>query len=179
MKPPVVVITRNRVDEAVRTVRHLRRLGDVRVVQLEHNVGAAARNVGVQLVRAPFVEVGGFHPAMMLGGEEQLLACDLRRGGWDLVYCPELLVRHLPSPVRDRGLRRRLVSRNALWFAWLRRPVGAARRTTARTLRIGWRDTHTWAGVADAARGAPWVIRERTVVPRWLAAEYELLDRAG
>ena len=80
MKPAVVVITRDRVDEVLRTVAHLRALGeageiivvdngstdgtvdalasafpDVRVIALSTNAGSAGRNVGVRATVAPYV----------------------------------------------------------------------------------------------------------------------------
>jgi hypothetical protein len=58
--------------------------------------------------------------------------------------------------MRDPGRRSTVQIRNALWTAWLTRPPGAALRTSLATLR-----PHALRGVLDAARGAPWVWRER------------------
>src|SRR4051812_4149827 len=80
MKPAVVMITRNRAREAARTVAHVRQCGeadeivvvdnasrdettellahsfpDVRVIRLPRNIGAAARNIGVEATRAKYV----------------------------------------------------------------------------------------------------------------------------
>ncbi len=36
--------------------------------------------------RKAYLEVGGFDPRMMIGGEEELLAADLASAGWGLAY---------------------------------------------------------------------------------------------
>ncbi|MGW2449581.1 glycosyltransferase family 2 protein, partial [Streptomyces sp. NPDC001675] len=72
---------------------------------------------------------GGFHPGLWLGGEEELLACDLLRQGWWLAYAEELTVHHQASRQRDSTARRVLGIRNTLWFTWLRL---RRRRTTSR-----------------------------------------------
>lgn len=117
------------------------------------------------LRRTAFLGVGGYHPRLFLGGEETLLATDLMTAGWRMAYLPEAIVCHHPSSARDREARRRLMLRNALWFAWLRRPVGSACAAT----RIWWlesrRDRSLRRNAADALRGLPWVLRERRVVP--------------
>jgi hypothetical protein len=58
-----------------------------------------------------------------IGGEQEWLAVDLAARGWQLCYVSELMVHHHPSPHRDGSRRRWQLLRNALWFAWLRRPV--------------------------------------------------------
>jgi GT2 family glycosyltransferase len=126
--------------------------------------------------RAAFLEVGGFEPRFFLGGEEELLALDLAAAGWALAYVPDIVVHHHPSPRRDFARRRRLLARNALWCAWLRRPwLGAARGSLA-VLRE--RATGR-AGLAlvDALAGLPWVLRHRRVVPPDVEAALRTLDR--
>src|SRR5690606_26210424 len=72
--------------------------------------------------RDAFLAAGGYEPRFFIGGEEALLALDLLALGWHIVYCPALTVHHYPSARRDARLRHRLLARNALWVAWLRRP---------------------------------------------------------
>jgi hypothetical protein len=75
-------------------------------------------------------------------------------------------------------MRRRHLTRNALWFAWLRQPFAIAVSTTLQHLRAARRDDDVRAGIAEAVRGLPWVVRERRVMPDALAAEYALLERS-
>jgi N-acetylglucosaminyl-diphospho-decaprenol L-rhamnosyltransferase len=132
---------------------------------------------GVSVVRRDaFVEVGGFHQRLWLGGEEELLASDLASRGWRLAYVPEVVAHHLPSTVRDAHLRRRHGIRNTLWFTWLRRPASSAVRRTLRLLVRLPRDRVTALGVVDALAGLGWVLRERRVVPRHVESGYRLLE---
>jgi GT2 family glycosyltransferase len=126
--------------------------------------------------RSAFLEVGGFRKDLFIGGEEELLATDLAARGWWLCYVPELVVHHHPSSVRDARTRRRHLIRNALWFAWMRRPLPSALR---RTLRMAW--SEPWDRVAlesfaAALAGLPRVLRERRVVPREVERGLRLLD---
>lgn len=129
------------------------------------------------LRRAAFLAVGGFERRLFLGYEETLVALDLAAAGWAMAYVPELVVHHHPSSLRDRRRRRRLLVRNALWLAWLRRPVRAALRRT-------WREVHEarprWmalVGFAEALRGLPWVLRHRRVLPAEVELAVRLIER--
>jgi GT2 family glycosyltransferase len=114
---------------------------------------------GAIVRRDAFLAVGGFSDRLVIGGEESLLALDLAAAGWSLAYVDDVVAHHHPSPGPRPG-RERVLQRNDLWVTWLRRPPGVAVATTVRYLRDG----HLGA-VADAARGLPWVLRERRVVP--------------
>jgi GT2 family glycosyltransferase len=61
---------------------------------------------GAVLRRADYLAVGGFHPRVRVGGEEQLLAADLAARGRPLVYRDDIVAHHHPSAIRDRGARR-------------------------------------------------------------------------
>ncbi len=126
--------------------------------------------------RAAFLEAGGFRPELFLGGEEDLLAADLAARGWWLCYVPELVVHHHPSPRRDAASRRSHLVRNALWFAWLRRPLSSALRRTLHLARSAPRDRAALRGFAAALSGLPWVLRHRRVVPRAVEKGLCLLD---
>lgn len=115
--------------------------------------------------RAAFLAVGGFEPRLLAGGEEELLGADLAAAGWGMAYVPELIVHHHSSPARDAHDRRRVGIRNTLWFAWLRRPPRSALRRTLTLARTVPRDRVSALGFADALRGAPWVLRNRRVLP--------------
>lgn len=122
--------------------------------------------------RSAFLAAGGFEPRFFLGGEEELLATDLVAAGWWLCYVPRLLVHHYPSVQRDGVSRRWHLLRNALWSAWLRRPLPSAVRKTSQLLRAAPWTRETGRGLTTALAGLPWVLRRRRVLPthveRWL-----------
>jgi GT2 family glycosyltransferase len=133
---------------------------------------------GASMVRrSAFLEAGGFRGEVLLGGEEEWLAVDLAARGWWLCYVPELTVHHHPCPQRD-GSRRWRQLRNALWFAWLRRPFGSAIRRTFELAREQSWDWATLKGFASALAGLPWQIRLRRVVPPRVEEGLHRLDRA-
>lgn len=127
--------------------------------------------------RSAFVGVGGFHPRLWLGGEEELLAADLAAVGWELCYLPTATVHHQASTARDTTKRLRDGVRNTLWFTWLRRPLPAALRRTAVVLGQ-LRSRPALAGVLAAVRGAPWVLTERRVLPAHAEARFQALERS-
>jgi N-acetylglucosaminyl-diphospho-decaprenol L-rhamnosyltransferase len=132
---------------------------------------------GVSIVRrSAYEQAGGFSERLWLGGEEELLASDIARAGWHMAYAPDVVAHHQASKARDAHLRRRHGIRNTLWFTWLRRPWPSALRRTVRLLRTLPRDRVTVAGVLDAVRGAPWVLRERHVVPPQVEQGYRSLE---
>jgi GT2 family glycosyltransferase len=127
--------------------------------------------------RQAFLEAGGYEPKLFLGGEEALLALDLAARGWAIVYAESLVVHHYPSPRRDVGARRRLLARNALWVAWLRRPLCSALRQTLSVLRGGLRDPLVRRGALEALRGLPWALRHRRVIPAPLELSCRQVER--
>jgi GT2 family glycosyltransferase len=130
------------------------------------------------LRREAFTEVGGFCERLWLGGEEELMAGDLAAAGWELCYLPALTVHHQASKARDSHRRRRDGIRNTLWTTWLRRPVRPALRRTVHLLRTLPRDRVTAQGLWAAARGVPWVLRERRVLPPHAEARFAALEHA-
>ena len=132
---------------------------------------------GASVVRREvFTEVGGFSERLWLGGEEELMAGDLAAAGWELCYLPALTVHHQASKARDSHRRRRDGIRNTLWTTWLRRPVRPALRRTVHLLRTLPRDRVTAQGLWAAARGVPWVLRERRVLPPHAEARFAALE---
>jgi GT2 family glycosyltransferase len=125
---------------------------------------------GAVVRRAAFLEVGGFDVRLGVGGEEELLSIDLAAGGWGLAYVDEVVAYHHPSPSRDPSGRRRVQVRNALWSAWLRRPLDGAARRTARLAALAMHQPGTSSGLLLAMLGLPWVLRERRPVTRELEA---------
>jgi GT2 family glycosyltransferase len=130
---------------------------------------------GAVVRRDAFLQAGGFHPRLGIGGEEELLAIDLAARGWGLAYVDEVVAHHHPSPSRDPVGRRRVQVRNALWSTWLRRSAGPASVQTLRLLAPALRQPAARAGVLEALRGLPWVLRERREVPSELEAALRLL----
>lgn len=130
----------------------------------------------VAVRRSAFLAVGGFDRRLLVGGEEELLAVDLASAGWDIVYVDDLVVHHHPSTLRSAHGRRRVGIRNTLWFLWRRRPFRSVLRRMGHLARTLPRDRVSVAGVYDALRGLPWVLRERRVVPRAVERELRRLD---
>ena len=125
--------------------------------------------------RKAFLEAGGFDPRVGVYGEERLLAVELALRGWELTYVPEVVAHHHPSEDRDLDRRRRLETRNALWFAWLRRRAWGAAHATLGVLTTALRDPAARSGVLDALRGASWVLRERRPVSHELELDLRAL----
>ena len=119
---------------------------------------------GAVVRRNAFLEVGGFHPRLGMGGEEELLALDLAAADWQLAYVEALVAHHHPEPGGERDGRPGAQLRNALWITWLRRRPTAVVGRSARLLAAGLRQRRARA-LLDAARGLPWVLRERGAVP--------------
>jgi hypothetical protein len=90
---------------------------------------------------------------------------DLAARGWGLAYVDEVVAHHHPSLSRDPSGRRRVQVRNALWSAWLRRPLGGAARQTAQLAVLALHQRGARSGILLALLGLPWVLRERRPVP--------------
>src|SRR5829696_8057071 len=123
---------------------------------------------GAIVRRDAFLAVGGFHERLGVGGEEEVVGHRLALAGWQQSYVAEIITHHHPSAERDHGSRGATEVRNALWTAWLTRPLGAAVATTLRALRP---DLATLRGAAEAVAGLPWVWRERRPGGRRLEAQ--------
>ena len=100
-----------------------------------------------------------------IGGEEALLTLDLAAKGWHIVYVPQLVVYHYPSAQRDARGRNKLLTRNALWVAWMRLPFLLAVQQTVRILKAAYHNHVFSAGLFGAIRALPWVIKRRQVLP--------------
>ena len=130
---------------------------------------------GAAVRRSAFIDAGGFLPRLEMGSEERLLAIDMAVAGWELAYVDDVVAYHHPSP-RDGNLRRRTITRNDLWTAWLRRrPIGVIVET-ARTVRRAV--PHAWgrAALLEAVMAAPWILQERRAVPWEIERALGMLD---
>jgi GT2 family glycosyltransferase len=143
-------------------------------------VPVAGFMAGASVIRRDAVlAVGGFESRFFLGGEEELLAMDLLAAGFSLAYVPEVVAFHHPSPSRDATARQRMLVRNAIWSAWLRRrPVTALRRTW-HVIRREPRIRSGIGGTLAALAGVWWVPFRRHVLPPDVERLLELLDQAG
>jgi GT2 family glycosyltransferase len=126
--------------------------------------------------RSAFLAVGGFEPRFFLGGEESLVAFDLVTAGWAITYVESMTIHHYPSPQRDVLARQRLLHRNALWLAWLRRPLGSALHQTAYLTQSALRHPRLVPSLLRALVGLPWVVRNRRVVPPAVEAGLRQLE---
>ena len=126
--------------------------------------------------REAYLAAGGFHPRYVIGAEEALLALDLLDRGWELIYADDLISRHEPSAFgRDPERRRKLVMRNRLWTAWLRRSYGGAWEATVALAREGRRNPVARAALREALAGIPWIVRERKRVSPHVESMLDLL----
>jgi GT2 family glycosyltransferase len=133
---------------------------------------------GAVVRREAYLAVGGFDARYGIGGEERPLAIDLAAAGWKLRYVADVVAHHHPAGGGVRPGRRAAELRNDVWSAWLHRPAGAALRRTAGLVRRSGPRAHTAAGLAQALRGAPWVARERRVVPADVEHALRAVERA-
>lgn len=129
---------------------------------------------GAVVRRSAFLASGGFEPRFQVGGEETLLSIDLAVAGWRLVYADDVVAHHQPAR-SGRGPRSRRELRNALWTAWLRRPLRRALTRSAGVLAGGGRDAP--AALGAALRELPWVVRERRVVPPAVERGLQAIER--
>lgn len=111
-----------------------------------------------------FSDVGGYWPPLLIGGEETLMALDLTEQGWDIVYAAQVVTRHFPSAIRDTFSRQRLLLRNAIWIAWLRRPIVSACRISLRQLARARLRGALFKVLAASLVGMPRVLRRRRVI---------------
>jgi GT2 family glycosyltransferase len=138
-------------------------------------VGFAA--CGAIVRRDAFLDAGGFEQRFGVGGEEQILALDLLRNGWQLAYVEEIIAHHFPSPIRNPAKRKRIEVRNALWSAWLRRPAASALTETWRVVRLALKDEPRRAGLFDAISGLHWILPARNPVPAQIDYQVKIVER--
>ena len=130
---------------------------------------------GAIVRKQAFLDAGGFHPHMGVGGEEELLAWDMAAKGWALSYVEEIFAEHFPSPSRDKERRQAILIRNRLWTTWLRRPSRVIFKETSRTLKGSVLARPYRKGLTDALKGLPWVMRQRTTLPGRVEKQLEAL----
>lgn len=116
--------------------------------------------------RHRFLAAGGFDIHLGIGGEEELLTLDLAAVGWRLLYVPEAVVHHHPSPSRDPLRRRHLLARNSVLVATQRLATRTvAGRSLAAAAGVARRQLPP-AVMADTAALLPWAVRNRRTADR-------------
>ena len=125
--------------------------------------------------RTAYLDAGGYDERFFIGGEEETLAVKMVRLGWQLRYVPDLVVHHRPS-LANAGSLRSVGLRNTVVNAWLHRPVRSAVRWTAFSLADAPKNPDYLRGVALILCAVPWIVRERSSMPRALDADLRLLD---
>ncbi|CAM3794076.1 Glycosyltransferase 2-like domain-containing protein [Bordetella sputigena] len=125
--------------------------------------------------RQAYLQAGGYEPRYFIGGEEALLTLDLATLGWDMLYAGHIATWHHPSPNRDRPGRVRLLSRNAIWTAWLRLPARAALAETRAVLRACRPRGEAFRVLRAALAGTPWILRRRKCIPEEVERQRRLV----
>lgn len=124
-----------------------------------------------------FNEVGGYWAPFFIGGEEELMALDLAEKGWRMVYAKSVVTRHFPSTLRDASLRQKLLLRNAIWVAWMRRPWLVALRVTASQLRRAYAHRILGPVLIGTALGLPRAVIHRKTLSSRVEDMRAQLDR--
>jgi GT2 family glycosyltransferase len=122
--------------------------------------------------REAFLAAGGYWPPFFIGHEGWDLALRLSDAGWDLVYTPEVRVRHLvDQSMRPSSRIYYTFTRNAIWVALRNhRPVDAARSIALDLALMGFAAARAGEirayvrGIADAVRGRRAALDSRTVI---------------
>jgi GT2 family glycosyltransferase len=132
---------------------------------------------GAVVRRRAYLSVGGFHPMFHIGGEEELLALDLRVAGWRVVHVPSVVAHHEPDHDDggrdDREVR---LSHNRLLVRWMRRPLRTAIRSTLVSTARSATDRTERRAVLATLTTLPTALRERKVLPGPLEAEVRSLE---
>lgn len=125
--------------------------------------------------REAYLEAGGYHPILFLGGEETLLAYDLAARGWGVCHAPDVMAVHCPSGGVRPG-RPAVQRRNAALTAWLRRPVPVALRHTRRLAADARRDPEARRALWQLFRRLPAALRARRPLPAGVESAARLVD---
>ncbi|MCX2970689.1 MULTISPECIES: glycosyltransferase family 2 protein [Streptomyces] len=128
--------------------------------------------------RAAFLDAGGYHPLLCIGGEETLLAWDLAARGWGISYCPEVTAWHDPDD-GPRPERPMMLRRNEVLSCWLRRPLPRALRRTAALAAAARTDPVARRALGEVLSALPAALRERRTLPPWTERTVRRLEGAA
>ncbi|MFJ6797323.1 glycosyltransferase [Streptomyces sp. NPDC091268] len=128
--------------------------------------------------RGAYLQAGGYHPLLFLGGEETLLAYDLAAYGWGVCHVPDVVAVHRPTGGVRPG-RPAVQRRNAALTAWMRRPVGVAVGHTRRLAADAPRDPEARQALVGLLKRLPAALRSRRPLPTAVEAAARLVDADG
>ncbi|HEX2174960.1 MAG TPA: glycosyltransferase [Nocardioidaceae bacterium] len=128
---------------------------------------------GAVVRREAFLGAGGFDEVTFFLGEEDRLAWDMAANGWDLVYLPEVVAHHHPLPAASRTGRQRLITRNTLLTATMRRPWSVVLGETVRACCSGREGI---GGVVDAIPRLRGALALRARLPAAVEAQVRTLQ---
>jgi GT2 family glycosyltransferase len=131
---------------------------------------------GAVVRREAFLACGGFDDVVFFGGEEERLALDLAAAGWGLAYVDDVVAHHHPSTSRDPESRRRLLARNRVLTACLRRPWPEVGRTV---VSVAGGDRDSLRGLLDAVPRVPRALTHRRRLPAAVETARRSLDVAA
>ncbi|MEU6894753.1 glycosyltransferase [Streptomyces sp. NPDC046557] len=126
--------------------------------------------------RDAYLEAGGYHPILFLGGEETLLAYDLAAHGWGVCHCPDVVAVHCPTGGVRPG-RPAVQRRNAALTAWMRRPLPVAVRHTRELVMEARRNPEARTALREMFKRLPAALSERRPLPAAVEAAARRLDR--
>ncbi|WUT93740.1 glycosyltransferase [Streptomyces sp. NBC_00667] len=125
--------------------------------------------------RDAYLEAGGYHPILFVGGEETLLAYDLASRGWGVCHCPDVIAVHCPTGGVRAG-RPAVQRRNAALTAWLRRPLPVALRHTRKLAVEARRNPEARTALRELFKRLPAALRERRPLPAAVEAAARRLE---
>ncbi|GAB3027132.1 glycosyltransferase family 2 protein [Spirosoma pulveris] len=112
-----------------------------------------------------YLSIGGFDSRFAIAGEERMFSVDMRTHGWSLAYADDMVAHHYPSKLRNLAQRTQHITRDTLWYYWLRRPAYYAMRHTMLILKKLRNDVNVRLGFLQAMKAAPQILLDRQVVP--------------
>jgi GT2 family glycosyltransferase len=126
--------------------------------------------------RDAFLDAGGFAPLLHIGGEEALLAIDLRSAGWTLTYRADVRVRHAPELADDgRAGRRSRQLRNTALIAVMRRPAGVISHEITSLMKRAMSDRDARTAFAEVVRRFPAALSQRRPLSDQVERELRLV----
>jgi N-acetylglucosaminyl-diphospho-decaprenol L-rhamnosyltransferase len=120
----------------------------------------------VVMRREAFLSIGGFDSRFAIAGEERMFSVDMRTKGWSLAYADDMVAHHYPSSLRNVAQRTQHITRDTLWYYWLRRPAYYAMRHTLLILKQIGKDINVRKGFLAAVKAAPGILFDREVIPQ-------------
>jgi GT2 family glycosyltransferase len=128
--------------------------------------------------REAYLAVGGFSELLGVGGEEEVLACDLAAAGWHLAYADDVVAEHWPSPARDPARRQVVERRNDTLVRWMRRPLAGALGATATLAARAPADPIARRALAATLARLPAALRLRHRLPAQVERDLRILETA-